>query len=244
LKDFSKILDHPDSEDIVSKLLSDISPKDVSDWLRIKYQDDNQKHLRLGQSLLKDFKDNNIDLYNDFKNDVNAVKSGNLATASKALQDNRSYHEKIEEYADKELDVVKIMSRLSTIIEHRVAQLFDIIQKNPQDNRNSKTDHLLVRYLEMFKGYIDSAMKSNGVPDQIIQHNFTIEKVEQNTAIFQDVVREVMLEVDPDMAFLFIDKLNDRLSKMRNTEDDSKSINAKFVDVKLLEEKIKDLEEE
>ena len=41
--DYSKLTDHPDFEDIVSKLTSGVKPKDVRDWLKLKYISVNHK---------------------------------------------------------------------------------------------------------------------------------------------------------------------------------------------------------
>ena len=55
MSEFGLIKDHPDSKEIMSKLLSGSEPKDVAQWLKLKYSKKNQSHLRLTQKLLKEF---------------------------------------------------------------------------------------------------------------------------------------------------------------------------------------------
>ena len=72
--DFSKILSHPDKDEIISKLVTGIKPRDVSDWLKLKYSDKEQGHLRISSKILQDFVENNLDLYNVIQNDISGVK--------------------------------------------------------------------------------------------------------------------------------------------------------------------------
>ena len=38
--DFSKVLDHPDQDEIISKLMAGVTPKDINEWLKLKYAKD------------------------------------------------------------------------------------------------------------------------------------------------------------------------------------------------------------
>ena len=90
--DFSKILEHPDCDEIISKLTHGVQPKDIGDWLKIKYSEKNQNHLRLSVKLLKDFLESNLDLYKDIKQDILAAKHGQKIQTKVAasLKNNKS----------------------------------------------------------------------------------------------------------------------------------------------------------
>ena len=58
---YSKIIDHPEKDKIISRLISGDTPKSISDYLQIKYNGPDEAHLRLAQSLLKDFRTNYLE---------------------------------------------------------------------------------------------------------------------------------------------------------------------------------------
>jgi len=76
MADFSLITNHPNCEEIISKLVSGTVPKEVSRWLKLKYPNKDQKHLNLTIKLLKDFVNSQyLDTYNQFTNDLVDTKN-------------------------------------------------------------------------------------------------------------------------------------------------------------------------
>ena len=76
MADFSTILNHPDHEEILSKLFTGTLPKQVSQWLKQKYTKPEQKHLHITIKLLKDFVNSDYtDYYNKVSKDIATVKS-------------------------------------------------------------------------------------------------------------------------------------------------------------------------
>lgn len=216
-QNFDKLIEHPKANDIISKLVSGIRPKDVADWLRLEYPDKNQAHLRLGSSYLKDFLDQNLDLYATLKKDIGAVKSGEPdKKISASLKNNKTYQERLVEMADHEIDVKKLMHNTGILIQTRLEQYYDKMQENPT---NTKPDYGLIKYFELLLNYVDRYDKIiNQSPDQIIQHNVTVQVMDQYVAVMQDTIRETLAEIDPDAAFLFMEKFNEKLPKLQLPE--------------------------
>ena len=50
--DFSKILLHPDKDEIISKIMTGVSHKNIADGLKLQYPDKEQGHLRISAALL------------------------------------------------------------------------------------------------------------------------------------------------------------------------------------------------
>jgi len=215
--DFSKLLSHPDSEEIIAKLTTGTSVKDITDWLKIKYGKEEQSHLRLPSTLLKQFLDSNLDLYSTMRMDLAKIKSGTIdRQISPALKNNKTYQERMIEIADEEVNINKTLSDLIKIIKIRSEQVFDKIQENPS---NTKQDYALIKWLELLKSVTTDLDKIvNNRPDQVIQHNVTVQTIEQHTAIFQEAVRETLAEMDPDVAFLFIERMNVKMAALKPPE--------------------------
>ena len=79
-----KILDHPDLEEIISKLLIGISSKDIHSWLKSKYTNVSESKFVISEKALTSFQDNYLDLYNHIKNDLLKTQQSNLSLSAQA----------------------------------------------------------------------------------------------------------------------------------------------------------------
>lgn len=243
--DYSKIISHPDHEEIVSKLVNGITPKDVNIWLKLKYSDKDQAHLRLSVKLLKSFIDNNLDLYQQLQQDVKNAKEGILPKKkiAESLLNNKSYRERLLELADGEIDIRQTMKETVFIIKQRVEQYFDQMQQNPQ---NLKPDYGLIKWFEVLIKSADTFYKivEEG-PDQRIEHNISIQMVDQYTAIFQEAIRETLGEMDPQAAYVFLEKFNEKLNALRPpTESLPLSQSQKAAQTQLISKQLSSITEE
>lgn len=236
--DFSKLLDHPDKDEIISKLVTGISPKNISDWLRVKYSDKEQQHLRLSSKLLKDFIDNNLDLYNTLRNDLADTKAGKQIAreTSKSLLNNKTYQERLNEVADQEIDIKRSITDTLFLIKARIEQVWDKVQENPG---NLKPDYALIKWFELLLNAQEKWNKLNEVPEAgVINQNITINMIEQHSAILQEAIRETLAEMDSDISFKFMDKLNDKLNALKAPIEKEITQEQKLNEIKVLKAKI------
>jgi hypothetical protein len=220
--DYSKILQHPNSEEIVSKLMTGVDPKDICDWLKLKYDLPEQSHLKLSPSLLKSFySDGSIDMYNTLKKDLAIVKNSTSNLANKnqsdSLKNNKTYKQKLEELASVELDAVSSLKNLVQIAQVRLEQMFDIVQSNPQ---NTKPDYVLLKYIEAIGNLIEKYHKAQmpsetTINNTVINNTLNVQYMEDNLAYIQEAIRETCEELDPDIAFLFMDKLSSKMKMLK-----------------------------
>lgn len=218
MSDFSNITDHPDFQDIVSKIVVGDSPKSISTWLKTKYSTNDNKHLQISAKDIQDFADKHADLEAVIRRDIVAVQSsdgeGDLKISS-AMLNNKTYRDRLLEIADKKIDVSNLVNELVYMCKVRMEQVFDRIQENPA---MTKTDYVLLKYFEILINSVEKLDKiNNNRPDQIIQHNISIQAIEQNTAYFQEAVRETLAEIDTEAALLFVDKLTQKM-KLANAD--------------------------
>lgn len=217
--DFSEILSHPDKEEIISRLIDGTQPSSVNRWLRLKYKDSNQKHLHVPTKLLEQFsKSSFLDFKSQFAQDINAVKAsgGTLdKQVSSSLLNSKTYQERVAEYAQDQIDIKKMYVTSIQLMMDRAIQVFDKIQENP--SVVGKAEYTLIKWFEQIFSVLEKYDRhANSAPDQIIQHNYTVQYVDQQAAILQDIVREVISELDPEISMKFIDKLNRRISEAKS----------------------------
>lgn len=218
MTDFSNLLNHPDAEEIVSRLVVGDSPKDISQWLKIKYSDKDQKHLVISAKILQEYADKHLDLMNHLQKDIISIKqTGELdKTVSGSLTNTKAYKERLMEYVEDELNIKKMITELVLVCRDRMEQVFDKIQENPH---SLKGDYVLLKYFETLGNNLEKFDKIvNNAPDQIIQHNITVQQVDQHTAVLQEAVRRALTKLDPEQSLIFIESLSQELQTLRAPE--------------------------
>lgn len=230
--DFSAIFNHPDYNDIVSRLINGEDPKELSKSLKFKYSAKDETHLRLSTKLLQDFVDSDqLNLYSQLQGDINSVKTGSIQKVNKNFSDSlvntKSYRERLAEIADSELDIKRNINNLVNLCNTRVEQLFDIMQSDPL---KFKADNYFLRYMTELLNMLEKFDRIiNKAPDQIIQHNVSIQMAERYTYVLQDAVREVLAEMDPEISMIFMEKLDKKLKDLKPPEEETQESKAKKV---------------
>lgn len=239
-----KILDHPDKDEIISKLIIGTTPKDIHDWLAIKYTNVSESKFVIAEKSLLSFKDNYLDIYNDIRADLGKTKSA-LSTLSVedelqlAVQDSPTYRSKMIELANGELDIKGMLSRLIINTEERISQIFDEIAANPRDI-NSRTERLWLEYTDRLGQHLERWSKLVlQAPDMIVQHNVSVQHTDQQVQFLQEALREALAEVDNEASLRFMDIMSDKLSSAKlPSEKEIIPTEVRLAEVKLLNEEI------
>ena len=214
--DFSTLTEHPDKEEIISKIVNGSDAREINQWLKLKYPLKEQKHLVLSIKLLQEFsKSQYNDYYQQYTQQITtAVQSGQPLEKkiSDSLLNNKTFKERLSEHAEKEINVRDRFLMVDLLIRTRVEQLFDKIQENPNLN---KQDYVMLKYCEQWLNMLDKYDKSqNNRPDQIIQHNYTVQYMNQTSIAIQDGLREALSELDPEVALLVMSKISEKLESI------------------------------
>jgi hypothetical protein len=238
--DFSKIINHPDKQNIITKITTGESPKNISLHLKSKYDQPDEKHLALSESLLKSFADNylNVDqrIKKVLKNDIDNKLDRKIADS---LLDNKTYKERVAEVATQELDIKRKVHNILHILECRAEQIFDLIQSNPE---STKADYIFTKYMEIIGMNLEKADKIiNGKPDIKVEHTYTIQMVEQTSNVFQETIRRVLDKMDPTFSSLFMDLLAEEMTKAKG-ELPQTVIKSSFEDAKSLDKSVAKIE--
>lgn len=237
-----KILEHPDKDEIISKLIIGISSKDVYDWLKAKYTNVSESKFVISEKSIKSFQENYLDIYNLIQEDIAksklAVNSSTEDQLELSVQNNTTYKSKMLELADKEIDVRKIISNLCIAIETRLAQVFDEIQEDPR-NINTRVDRLLIEYADSLANILEKYYKFTETPaDQIVQHNVTLQVVDQHISVFHDVIKEVLSQMDLETSLYFMEVFNQKMEKLKAPDKEYINTDMKLAEAKLLNETI------
>ncbi len=242
---YKKILEHPDKDEIIAKLVIGSSPSDIHDWLKVKYTNVSEAKFVLSEKIIKSFQASYLDFYNDIQSDLAKTKTA-LATNTTdqldlVVKDNPAYKDAMLKLAGGELDVDKIMANLAINIETRLSQIFDTIQENPRDI-NTRVDRLIREYADTLGNLLEKYHKWKEVrPDQIIQHNVTLQVVDQHISVFHDVIREVLSQMDLETSLYFMEVFNEKMSKLKMPDSGGNApptTEMKMAEAKLLNETI------
>jgi hypothetical protein len=240
---YQKILQHCDRDEIIGKLVIGISPKDINEWLSAKYSSVSEKQLVISEKALKSFQENYLDFYTTVQNDVFNTKNS-LATTDQdglalAVQNNPTYQELITKAANTELDFRQLIIRVGMALETRLAQIFDAIQEDPR-NINSRVDRVFLDYCERMESVLDKCHKFNEAPGStVVQHNMTIQVVDQHISVFHDVIKKVLSQMDLETSLYFMEVFNEEFSKLKMpSEKDHPTTEMKLAEAKLINEEI------
>lgn len=241
---YKKILEHPDREEIINKLIIGTTPSDIHDWLKGKYTNVSEKKFVLSEASVKSFKDTYLDFYTEMQQDLANVKGAQATNTSDDLslvvKSNPAYHDALTKIANKELDIDTIMAKMAFNVENRISQIYDEIQADPR-NINTKIERVWIEYVDSLGGLLEKYYKWKEArqPDQIIQHNVTLQVVDQHITVFHDVIKEVLAQMDLESSQYFLEVFNDKMSKLKQpTPELGPSQDVKLAEAKLLNETI------
>lgn len=238
-----KVLDHPDKDEIIAKLVMDISEKDIHSWLSSKYTSVGDSQMVLSTKIIKVFKDNYLDLYGMIQEDIHKTKSSIASSTQDELQlsvnNNSAYKKIMLDLATDKLDIRQMIAKCCIAIETRLGQIFDEIQEDPR-NINTRIDRMLKDYAEIFGTLLEKYYKFTEAPaDLTIQHNVTLQVVDQHIAVFHDAIREVLSQMDLESSMLFMELFNEKMSKLKPpAQEKMTGTDIKLAEAKLLNETI------
>jgi hypothetical protein len=238
-----KILEHPDKDEIIAKLVLDYPAKDIHDWLAAKYTNVSESKFVVAEKSIKVFKENYLDVYSMIREDMLKTKQA-VATSTEdqlelAVKSNSTYKSKMLELAGKEIDVRSMVAQLCLAIETRLGQVFDEIQEDPR-NINTKIDRVLIEYGELLGGLLEKYYKFTENPaDLVVQHNVTLQVVDQHISVFHDVIRDVLSQLDLESSMLFMELFQDKMAKLKlPTQEQPMNTDMKLAEAKILNETI------
>jgi len=236
---YGKIINHPNRDQITSKLASGNSVRSVAAWLKKKYPKDKQNHIAF--QTLDDYRKNFLNIKGAVLEDLKEkYKEQQLAEVEDDLdiivRKNKTYNDLKKEAVKKHVDLGERMYGILNAMDSRVQHLYDMVQLNPN---NYKPDYVLLQYFDRMLHVIQDIRKMQGEPDQIIQHNVTVQAIDQQAAVFQQAIQEAVSELDLDVASIVMEKIVSKMEKLKYKEsvkllDDKSEKEIEMLEGKLL----------
>jgi hypothetical protein len=210
-----KFLDHPDKDMIIAKLIQGSTPEDVHVWLESKYTTPSESRFVISLEFLKTFANTHLDFYVQMREDILKVKSPDNdidKALSATVRGNKKYKERLAELVGSELSTRDKVNNCLAMIEMRVEQVFDKIQDDPAEFQD---DHTLFKYLTLLMDSLDKANKiNNGAPDQVIQHNHTLQVADKQIGLIIETVKDVLSMIDYEASLYFVEQYTKRIGSL------------------------------
>jgi hypothetical protein len=213
-----KILNHPDKETVISKLLEGDSVKEVERWLREKYP--RTRRLHISYMTLQKFRAEHLNIKGEVLDDIKN-KRGEIdreATEVEArmiIKASSSYQQKLEEIASSELDVTRRLLEMDKLINSRIEYYYNLLQ----EGGSLREDKIFIEYINTMKALMQDWKKYiEGVADTKIEHNININVVNEQARILKEAVLDVLRELSPELVSVFVDRLDIKMRQLDGRE--------------------------
>jgi len=205
-----KVLNHPDKEDMIKRLLGGDSVKEVERWLKEKYP--RSKRLHVSYMTLQKFRADHLNLKGDVLGDIKNRRTELDREAVEAetkmvLQNSSAYQQKIEEIAEGKLDVSRRLLEMDSLINSRLEFYYNLLE----NGGTLREDKIFIEYINTMKGLMQDWKKYvEGVADKRIDHNININVVNEQARILKETVIDVLGEISPELITVFVERLDAR----------------------------------
>lgn len=231
----AKILNHPDKEEIIQKLLSGVSPNNIRIWLQDKYPDDKEQHITV--SSINSFRKNYLNLNREAvrilkkeqqKKSLGLPHNPNAASfldkpdeneeryhlrVKDALFSSPTYQEKLKEITDAHLDAPRLIKELHMLLQSRIEVYYNEIAGATTIGDTLKADKMFAEYVRLATDVLKDSKKVwddyNKEPDE---GTIDLDVVHEMIGVVREAVKDSMNDFGPELALDFMDKLNKRLN--------------------------------
>lgn len=209
-----KVLNHPDKEEIIKKLIEGESLRGIEEWLKNKYP--KKKRLHVSYMTLQKFRQDHLNIegqvLDDIKNKRNEKRRDEVIAEHKMeVAKTNAYQEKINQVVDSEIDVTKRLLEMDSLISSRIEFYYNLLQ----EGGGVREDKVFLEYVSMMKGIMQDWKKYiEGFADKTVDHNININVAFDQIKILKSVIYEVLEEIDPQLINVFINKLDTKMREL------------------------------
>jgi len=239
----TRLLNHPDKEEIIQRLLAGVSPNSVYVWLQEKYPTKKDYHLSV--STLSNFRKDYLNLdreatraikmemkkkklglphnpdINSFK--INAFKEipdetdemHALRVKSTLLQ-SPTYREKLKNITEATLDGPRLIKELVSLLQSRLEVYFNEVATASTAGESLRADKMFAEYVSLMKDLIkDSKKIEDDYNAQPEDGTIQLNVVHEQVGIIRETIKELLVEFQPELALEFMDRLNKKMSVLK-----------------------------
>ena len=227
----NKVLSHPDKEEITSRLLEGDGVREVAKWLASKYAR-SSKFLKISVPTLQDYRKGVLGIEGEVLKGIQTARkakdmeleAGYINAAAKSTN---AYKDKLEQIADRTLDVATRIIQMDAIVGDRIEHWFNLIKSG--EALPESADYELRKFVDQqLQVLVQYRKLVEGMADKRIDYNVNVtvmnEQVHELQSAVVDLIRE---EMGPEKAIDFMEKLSNRLGSGQEV----KALPGKVVDV-------------
>jgi hypothetical protein len=98
----------------------------------------------------------------------------------------------------------------------------------------------LIEYVDKFSSLLEKANKIiNQAPDQIVQHNISVQHIDQHTTVFYEAIKRCLAKMDLAQSMAFMEIFNEEMSKLKDPSNlPIRPVEERLAEVKVLNEAI------
>jgi len=214
----NKILSHPDKSTIIRMLSEGQGVRKVAGFLKEKYKKPEEKKYHVSVPTLQTFRKKHLNLEGEAlevikqaaKEKRHIVKDKKDSAAVRKLP---VYKEKVKEIIGYHVDIQNELKELLILVKARIEDLFD---KAAAGEITINEEANLQRYFQIVTTTIERWAKYiEKIADKTVETtNVNITVIEDQMSIMREAIREVISEMDPDMAVKFLDTLNHKITTL------------------------------
>lgn len=236
----SKILNHPDREEIIQKLLAGVSPNKIHDWLNEKYTSEEEKQHHITVKTISDFRKNYLNLdreavrllkkerqrkelglpYNTnagaFIEKTDEGEEERALRVKNTLFNSPTYREKLKEITDAHLDAPRLMKELHLLLQSRIEVYYNEIASATTIGDTLKADKMFADYVRLATDVLKDSKKIwddyNSEPDE---GTVDLNVVHEMVGYVRQTVEDMFAELGPELALEFMDRLNKRMMNLK-----------------------------
>jgi hypothetical protein len=211
-----KVLNHPDKDEIVKRLVEGQSVKKVEDFLSKKYP--KKKRLHVSYMTLQKFRKEHLNIKGEVLEDIKNKRTEIISQekkedAKEQLLKTSAYRDKIQEIAETEIDVTRRLLEMEKLIASRMEYYFNLLSVGG----SIKDDRVFLDYINTMRSLLQDWKKYiEGFKDVRVENNINVTIVNQQISIIKEVVCEVLGELEPQNVPVFIEKVDSKLNSINS----------------------------
>lgn len=213
----NKVLSHVDKDEVIRRLTSGESVRDVEAWLADKYPHKNQHHLRISFSTLQQFRSEFLNLKGAVLSDLTEVAQQTKEmirqeAMKEEVRNTTAYREAITAIATEKLDTQRELIEIFHILKSRVEILYNNLQNGQFHEKQEKalrdTMVQMMAALENYKKWVEGHVDTTRM-------EVSVNVVNDQVSILREAVREVLVEMEPELAVKFMAKLSEKMRDLK-----------------------------
>src|SRR6056300_1002135 len=154
----NKIMNHPDKDEIIKRMLDGESVRSIESWLKEKYP--NKKRNHISYPTLQIFRQENLNIRGEVLEDIKEIKQAkDEAEKERILEEkvkkSNAYKEKLEEIVSQEIDVNKRLLEMEALVNSRIEFYFNILNSGG----TIREDKIFIEYINILRGLMSDWKK-------------------------------------------------------------------------------------